>query len=99
MAPTTSTRNEGVSAAAKSDQIWPVLLLNTGVGIFYVGPFMAILPLVVRAGGEVEELTAGGPALGFFEDAAFQAGEVRLDELVGAYAALLRGGEWRGPAA
>ena len=39
---------EGVSVAAKSDQIWPVLLLNLGVGIFYVGPFMAILPLVVR---------------------------------------------------
>ena len=39
---------EGVSAAAKSDQIWPVLLLNLGVGIFYVGPFMAVLPLVVR---------------------------------------------------
>lgn len=39
---------EGVSAAAKSDQIWPVLLLNLGVGIFYVGPFMAVLPVVVR---------------------------------------------------
>ena len=43
--------------AAKSDQIWPVLLLNFGVGIFYVGPFMAVLPLVVRdnyAGGALE---------------------------------------------
>jgi len=39
---------EGVSAAAKSDQIWPVLLLNFGVGVFYVGPFMALLPLAVR---------------------------------------------------
>jgi MFS family permease len=39
---------EGVTAAAKSDQIWPVLLLNFGVGIFYVGPFMALLPLAVR---------------------------------------------------
>ena len=39
---------DGVSAAAKSDQIWPVLLLNFGVGVFYVGPFMAVLPLVVR---------------------------------------------------
>lgn len=48
---------EGVSAAAKSDQIWPVLLLNFGVGIFYVGPFMAVLPLVVRdnyQGGALE---------------------------------------------
>lgn len=39
---------EGVSAAVKSDQIWPVLLLNFGVGIFYVGPFMAVLPVAVR---------------------------------------------------
>jgi len=38
----------GVSAAAQSEQIWPVLLLNFGVGVFYVGPFMAVLPLVVR---------------------------------------------------
>jgi hypothetical protein len=48
---------EGVSAAAKSDQIWPVLLLNLGVGIFYVGPFMAVLPLAIRdhyAGGAAE---------------------------------------------
>ncbi len=49
---------EGVSAAAKSDQIWPVLLINLGVGIFYVGPFMAVLPLVVRDvyGGGAPEL-------------------------------------------
>jgi MFS family permease len=48
---------DGVSAAAKSDQIWPVLLLNFGVGIFYVGPFMAVLPLAIRdhyAGGAAE---------------------------------------------
>lgn len=48
---------EGVSTAAKSDQIWPVLLLNFGVGVFYVGPFMAVLPLVVRDnyhGGSLE---------------------------------------------
>src|SRR5579885_739233 len=36
---------EGVSAAAKSDQMWPVLLINFGVGVFYVGPFMAVLPI------------------------------------------------------
>lgn len=49
---------EGVSAAARSDQIWPVLLLNFGVGIFYVGPFMAVLPLVIRDhyGGGAAEL-------------------------------------------
>ena len=48
---------EGVSAAAKSDQIWPVLLLNFGVGVFYVGPFMAVLPLAIRdhyAGGAAD---------------------------------------------
>lgn len=39
---------EGVSAAAKNDQIWPVLLINFGVGVFYVGPFMAVLPIAVR---------------------------------------------------
>jgi MFS family permease len=48
---------EGVSAAARSDQIWPVMLLNFGVGVFYVGPFMAVLPLAIRdhyAGGAAE---------------------------------------------
>ena len=25
-----------------------MLLLNFGIGVFYVGPFMAVLPLVVR---------------------------------------------------
>ena len=39
---------EGVSEAAKSDQIWPVLLINFGIGLFYVGPFLAVLPLAVR---------------------------------------------------
>jgi MFS family permease len=48
---------EGVVVAARSEQIWPVLLINFGVGVFYVGPFMAVLPLAVRdvyAGGAVE---------------------------------------------
>ena len=48
---------DGISVAAKSDQIWPVLLINFGVGIFYVGPFMAVLPLAVRdnyVGGALE---------------------------------------------
>ena len=39
---------DGVSAAARSDQMWPVLLINFGVGVFYVGPFMAVLPIAVR---------------------------------------------------
>jgi MFS family permease len=49
-APTSFWRSvsEGVSAAAKSDQMWPVLLVNFGVGVFYVGPFMAVLPIAVR---------------------------------------------------
>lgn len=48
---------EGVVVAARSEQIWPVLLINFGVGVFYVGPFMAVLPLMVRdiyAGGALE---------------------------------------------
>jgi MFS family permease len=39
---------DGVAEAARSEQMWPVLLINFGIGIFYVGPFMAVLPLVVR---------------------------------------------------
>ena len=39
---------DGISEAARSEQMWPVLLLNFGIGVFYVGPFMAVLPLVVR---------------------------------------------------
>ncbi|HTR84618.1 MAG TPA: MFS transporter [Reyranella sp.] len=39
---------DGVAEAGRSYQIWPVLLLNIGIGIFYVGPFLAVLPLVVR---------------------------------------------------
>ena len=39
---------DGIAEAARSEQIWPVLLLNFGIGVFYVGPFMAVLPLLVR---------------------------------------------------
>jgi hypothetical protein len=39
---------DGIAEAARSEQIWPVLLLNFGIGVFYVGPFWAVLPLVVR---------------------------------------------------
>ena len=38
----------GIAEAARSEQMWPVLLLNFGIGVFYVGPFMAVLPIVVR---------------------------------------------------
>jgi MFS family permease len=49
---------EGVAEAAKSDQLWPVLLLNFGIGVFYVGPFLAVIPLIVRDnyGGGAAEL-------------------------------------------
>lgn len=49
-APTSFWRSvaEGVSAAAKSDQMWPVLLINFGAGVFFVGPFVAVLPIAVR---------------------------------------------------
>ncbi len=39
---------DGIAEAARSEQMWPVLLINLGIGVFYVGPFMAVLPLVVR---------------------------------------------------
>jgi hypothetical protein len=39
---------DGIAEAARSEQMWPVLLLNFGIGVFYVGPFMAVLPIVVR---------------------------------------------------
>lgn len=39
---------EGLAFAARSEQVWPVLLLNIGIGVFFVGPFLAVLPLVVR---------------------------------------------------
>jgi MFS family permease len=49
---------EGLAEAAKSDQLWPVLLLNFGIGVVFVGPFLAVIPLVVRDhyGGGAAEL-------------------------------------------
>ena len=49
---------DGIAEAARSEQIWPVLLINFGAGVFYVGPFVAVLPLVVRDiyGGAAAEL-------------------------------------------
>jgi MFS family permease len=38
----------GVSEARRSEQIWPVLLLNFGMGVFYNGPFLVAIPLAVR---------------------------------------------------
>jgi MFS family permease len=39
---------DGIAEAARSEQMWPVLLINLGIGIFFVGPFVAVLPLLVR---------------------------------------------------
>lgn len=61
---------DGVTEALRSDQIWPVLLLNFGVGVFYVGPFMAILPLIVR------DVYRGGAAELAYVNLAFWAGTI-----------------------
>lgn len=61
---------DGVSEAAKSEQIWPVLALNFGIGVFYVGPFMAVLPLVVR------DVYQGGAAEIAYVNLAFWAGTI-----------------------
>lgn len=78
---------EGVVAAAKSDQIWPVLLLNFGVGVFYVGPFMAVLPLAVR------DHYHGGAADLAYANLAFWAATIVASI---AFAALARGLTLRG---
>ncbi len=61
---------DGVTEAARSEQIWPVLLLNFGVGIFYVGPFMAVLPLIVR------DIYHGGAAELAYVNLVFWAGTI-----------------------
>ena len=61
---------DGIAEAARSEQIWPVLLLNFGIGVFYVGPFMAVLPLVVR------DIYQGGAAEIAYINLAFWAGTI-----------------------
>jgi MFS family permease len=61
---------DGIAEAARSEQIWPVLLLNFGIGVFYVGPFMAALPLVVR------DIYGGGAAELAYVNLAFWAGTI-----------------------
>ena len=61
---------DGIAEAARSEQMWPVLLLNFGVGVFYVGPFMAVLPLVVR------DVYHGGAAEIAYVNLAFWAGTI-----------------------
>ena len=61
---------DGIAEAARSEQMWPVLLLNFGIGVFYVGPFMAVLPLVVR------DIYHGGAAEIAYVNLAFWAGTI-----------------------
>lgn len=61
---------DGIAEAARSEQMWPVLLLNFGIGVFYVGPFMAVLPLVVR------DTYQGGAAEIAYINLAFWAGTI-----------------------
>jgi MFS family permease len=61
---------DGIAEAARSEQMWPVLLLNFGIGVFYVGPFMAVLPLVVR------DIYLGGAAEIAYVNLAFWAGTI-----------------------
>ena len=50
--------------------MWPVLLINFGIGVFYVGPFMAVLPIVVR------DVYHGGAAEIAYINLAFWAGTI-----------------------
>jgi len=61
---------DGIAEAARSEQMWPVLVLNFGIGVFYVGPFMAVLPLVVR------DIYGGGAAELAYLNLAFWAGTI-----------------------
>jgi hypothetical protein len=78
---------DGVAEAARQEQIWPVLLINFGVGVFYVGPFMAVLPLVVR------DIYQGGAAELAYVNLAFWAGTIVAAV---AFAGLVRGVTRRG---
>jgi hypothetical protein len=78
---------DGIAEAARSEQIWPVLLLNFGIGVFYVGPFMAVLPLVVR------DIYGGGAAELAYVNLAFWAGTIVA---AFAFAGLARGLTLRG---
>jgi hypothetical protein len=61
---------DGIAEAARSEQMWPVLLLNFGIGVFYVGPFMAVLPVVVR------DIYHGGAAELAYVNLAFWSGTI-----------------------
>ncbi len=61
---------DGIAEAARSEQMWPVLLINFGVGVFYVGPFVAVLPMVVR------DIYHGGAAEIAYVNLAFWTGTI-----------------------
>jgi MFS family permease len=72
---------EGLREVARSPVLRPVMLLVAAVGIFFMGPFMVVLPLLVRDhfGGGVAQLSLLG--------AAFPCGII-----LGSLALLARGG-------
>src|SRR5262249_23653467 len=78
---------DGVAEAARSEQMWPVLLINFGIGVFFVGPFVAVLPLVVR------DVYRGGAAELAYVNLAFWAGTIVASV---AFAGLARGLTRRG---
>jgi MFS family permease len=55
---------EGLREVAHSPVLRPVMLLVSSVGIFFMGPFMVVLPLLVRDyfGGDVAQLSLLGAA-------------------------------------
>jgi hypothetical protein len=61
---------DGIGEAARSEQMWPVLLINFGAGVFFVGPFVAVLPLVVR------DVYRGGAAELAYINLAFWSGTI-----------------------
>ncbi|HEY8156610.1 MAG TPA: MFS transporter [Myxococcota bacterium] len=61
---TLSEIGEGLREVAHSPVLRPVMLLVASVGIFFMGPFMVVLPLLVRDhfGGDVAQLSLLGAA-------------------------------------
>ena len=55
---------EGLREVAHSPVLRPIMLLVASVGIFFMGPFMVVLPLLVRDhfGGDVAQLSLLGAA-------------------------------------
>ena len=53
-------------------------LLDAGTGVFTHVNCGHIPPLVLRAGGAVDALTSGGPALGMWSESRFESGQVAI---------------------